>query len=217
MIRNGGSGILTVQPVGADTLDGNANQQLQIGESFVIVSNGSTGFNTFGYGQSSSFFYTQLALDVTGLGATITLTAAQAANVIQEYFGTLAANTTVILPPTVQLYVITNLTSGAYNLIFSTGAVGAATVAIPQNQSLIVVCDGTNVYNANSATISILPSLTLNPGSAANPSLNFVGNTTTGVYQPSSGQIGMALNGVSKLTLQSDGLHVIDGVRGGTF
>ena len=217
MIRNGGSGILTVQPVGSDTLDGNANQQLQIGESFVIVSNGSTGFNTFGYGQSSSFLYTQLALDVTGLGATITLTATQAANVIQEYFGTLAANTTVILPPTVQLYVITNLTSGAYTLKFSTGAVGAATVTIPQNQSLIVVCDGTNVYNANSATISILPSLTLNPGSAASPSLNFVGNTTTGIYQPSTGQVGMALNGVSKLTLQSDGLHVTDGVKGGTF
>ena len=217
MIRNNGTGILTVQPIGSDTLDGNSNQQLQIGESFVIVSNGSTGFNTFGYGQSTSFFFTQLALDVTGLGPTITLSSVQASNLIQEYYGTLAANTTVILPPTVQLYVITNLTSGAYNLIFSTGAVGAATVTIPQNQSLIVVCDGTNVYNANSATISILPSLTLNPGSAANPSLNFVGNTTTGIYQPSSGQMGMALNGVSKLTLQSDGLHVTDGISGGTF
>jgi hypothetical protein len=217
MIRNNGTGILTVQPVGADTLDGNVNQQLQIGESFVIVSNGSTGFNTFGYGQSATFFFTQLALDVTGLGPTITLSSTQASNLIQEYFGTLAANTTVILPPTVQLYVITNLTSGAYTLKFSTGAVGAATVTIPQNQSLIVVCDGTNVYNANSATISVLPSLTLNPGSAANPSLNFVGNTTTGIYQPSTGQIGMSLNGVSKLTLQSDGLHVTDGIKGGTF
>jgi hypothetical protein len=217
MIRNNGTGILTVQPVGADTLDGNVNQQLQIGESFVIVSNGSTGFNTFGYGQSATFFFTQLALDVTGLGPTITLSSTQASNLIQEYFGTLAANTTVILPPTVQLYVITNLTSGAYTLKFSTGAVGAATVTIPQNQSLIVVCDGTNVYNANSATISVLPSLTLNPGSAASPSLNFVGNTTTGIYQPSTGQIGMSLNGVSKLTLQSDGLHVTDGIKGGTF
>lgn len=217
MIRNNGTGILTVQPVGADTLDGNVNQQLQIGESFVIVSNGSTGFNTFGYGQSASFFFTQLALDVTGLGPTITLSSTQASNLIQEYFGTLAVNTTVILPPTVQLYVITNLTSGAFTLKFSTGAVGAATVTIPQNQSLIVVCDGTNVYNANSATISVLPSLTINPGSAANPSLNFVGNTTTGIYQPSTGQIGMSLNGVSKLTLESDGLHVIDGIKGGTF
>ena len=138
-------------------------------------------------------------------------------NVNQEYFGVLTVNADVILPPTVQLYVVTNVTTGSYSLTFGTGAIGAATVTIPQNQSLILVCDGTNVYNANSATISVLPSLTLNPGSSSNPSLNFLGNTNTGLYQPSSGQVGVALNGVSKLTLQSDGLHVADGVVGGTF
>lgn len=217
MIRNNGSGILTVQPTGTDTIDSNSNQQLQTTNSFVVVSNGSTGFNTFGLGQSTEYIYTQLAYDVTGAGATITLTPAEGANVIQEYFGTLAANTDVILPPTVQLYVVTNLTSGAYTLTFGTGAVGAAEVTIPQNQSLILVCDGTNVFNANSATISILPSLTLNPGSAANPSLNFLGDTTTGLYSPASGEVGLALSGVNKLTLESDGLHVVDGVVGGTF
>jgi hypothetical protein len=217
IIRNNGTGILTVQPAGADTIDGNANQQLQISESFVIVSNGSTGFNTFGYGQATQFSYTQLALDVTGLGPTITLSAAQAANQIQEYFGTLAANTTVIVPPTVQLYTITNDTSGAYTLTFSTGAVGASTVTVTQTQTLIIICDGTNVYNANSSAISTLPSLTLNAGSAAAPSLNFTGNTTTGFYLPSSGQLGWALSGVNKMTLTSTGLAVINGISGGSF
>jgi len=217
MIRNNGTGILTVQPVGSDTLNGNANQQLQITESFVIVSNGSTGFNTFGYGQATQFSYTQLALDVTGLGPTITLSAAQAANQIQEYFGVLAANTTVIVPPTVQLYTITNNTTGAYSLKFSTGAVGASTVTVSQTQTLIIICDGTNVYNANSSAISTLPSLTLNAGSAVAPSLNFTGNTNTGFYQPSSGQLGWSLNGVNKMTLTSSGLAVINGISGGTF
>jgi len=217
MIRNNGTGILTVQPVGSDTLNGNANQQLQITESFVIVSNGSTGFNTFGYGQATQFSYTQLALDVTGLGPTITLSAAQAANQIQEYFGVLAANTTVIVPPTVQLYTITNNTTGAYSLKFSTGSVGASTVTVSQTQTLIIICDGTNVYNANSSAISTLPSLTLNAGSAVAPSLNFTGNTNTGFYQPSSGQLGWSLNGVNKMTLTSSGLAVINGISGGTF
>lgn len=217
MIRNGGSGILTVQPVGTDTLDGNSNQQLQITESFVIVSNGTDGFNTFGYGQAIQFYFTQLAYDVTGLGPTATLSAAEASNVIQEYFGVLSQNLEIILPPTVQLYVITNNTTGAYNLSFGTGAVGGATVTIPQNQSLIVVCDGTNVYNANSATISILPSLTINPGSAANPTLNFLGDTDTGFYSPSSGQLGWSLNGTNKMTLSSTGLAVVNGISGGTF
>lgn len=217
MIRNNGTGILTVQPAGSDTIDGNANQQLQLTESFVVVSNGSNGFNTFGYGQATQFSYTQLALDVTGLGPTITLSAAQAANQIQEYFGTLAANTTVILPPTVQLYTITNNTTGSYTLKFSTGSVGASTVTIGQTQTLILICDGTNVYNANSSSISTLPSLTLGTGSAAAPSLNFTSNTTTGFYLPGTAQLGWSLAGVNKMTLSSTGLAVINGISGGTF
>jgi len=217
MIRNSGTGILTIQPVGADTIDGNGSQQLQLGESFVVVSNGSSGFNTFGYGQAVQFFYTQLAKDLTGLGPTVTLSSAEGSNVIQEYFGVLSSNIQIILPPTVQLYVVTNLTTGAFTLTFRTAASGAATVTIPQNQSLILVCDGTNVYNANSATISTLPSLTLNAGTAANPSLNYSGDTTTGMYQPSSGAVGWSLSGVAKMSIQADGLHVTDGIKGGTF
>lgn len=218
MIRNNGTGILTINPQGSDVIDdGLTSQQLQITESLVMVANGSTGFNTFGYGQAVNFYFTILSKVVTGLGSTIVLTASEASNVIQEYSGILAANTNVIFPSTVQLYTVTNLTTGAYNLTFGTGAVGAATVTIPQNQSLVVICDGTNVYNANSATISVLPSLTINPGSAAAPTLNFLGNTTTGLFQPASGQVGMALNGVQKLSLEANGLHVVDGILGGTF
>lgn len=217
MIRNNGTGILTITCDGSDTIDGNASQQLQLNESFVVVSNGTDGFNSFGYGQSASFFYTILAKVVTGLGATITLTSAEAANIIQEYTGVLSTNVSVIFPATVQIYTVTNLTTGAYTMTFKTAAVGGATVVIPQNQSLILVCDGTNVYNANSATISTLPSLTLGSGTAANPSLNYTGDTTTGYYRPSSGQLGFSLSGVSKMTLEADGLHVIDGIKGGTF
>ena len=217
MIRNNGTGILTVTCAGADTIDGNATQQLQLDESFVVVSNGTNGFNSFGYGQSASFFYTILSKVVTGLGATITLTAAEAANIIQEYTGVLSTNVSVIFPATVQIYTVTNLTTGAFTMTFRTAAVGGATVIIPQNQSLILVCDGTNVYNANSATISTLTSLTLGSGTAANPSLNYTGDTTTGYYRPSSGQLGFSLTGVSKMTLEADGLHVVDGIKGGTF
>lgn len=215
MIRNGGTGILTVQADGSDTIDGNSSQQLQLGESFVLVSDGAGSYSSFGYGQSATFFYTILSKNLTGLGASVTLTSVEAANNIQEYTGTLAANTTVIFPPTVQLYTVTNLTSGSYTLTFSTGS--GATVTIPQSQSLILICDGTNVYNANSATISVLPSITLDPGSAANPSLNYSGDVTTGIYSPANGQVGIALGGVSKLILASDGLHVTDGISGGTF
>lgn len=217
MIRNNGTGILTITCDGSDTIDNNVSQQLQLNESFVVVSNGTDGYNSFGYGQSASFFYTILSKVLTGLGATVTLTTAEAANIIQEYSGVLSSNVNVIFPSTVQLYTVTNLTTGAYSLTFRTAAVGGSTVTIPQAQTLILICDGTNVYNANSATVSSLAALTLNAGTAAAPSLNYTGDTTTGFYRPSSGQLGFSLTGVSKMTLEADGLHVVDGIKGGVF
>jgi len=215
MIRNGGSGILTLTPSGTDTIDGNSTQQLQLTESLVIVSNGVNGYNTFAYGRSNTFAYTQLAKTVTG--GTDTLTAVEYANVVQEYFGALTSNQIIVLPSTVQIYYLNNQTTGSYSLTFKTSAIGAATVTVPQGQTLTVVCDGTNVYNSSSASGGTVTSLTINQGSAAAPSLNFTGNTNTGMYQPATNQVGFALNGSNALTLTTSGLFVPAGIAGGTF
>lgn len=214
MIRNNGTGILTVTPAGANTIDGNASAQLQLAESFVLVSNGSTGYNSYGYGQSATFVYTQLSKVVTG--GTVTLTVVEATNTIQAYTGVLTSNCTVILPPTVQLYSLQNKTTGSFTLTFSTGASGASTVTLPQNQTFIAICDGTNVYNAQTATSSGT-TITLQAGSVTTPSLNFLSNLTTGLYLPASNQIGFAVNGSIGMILSSAGLAVTNGISGGTF
>lgn len=214
MIRNGGTGILTVNASGSDTINGDASAQLQIGESFVICSDGTSGYNTFGYGRSTEFFYTQLAKVVTG--GTVTLTATEASNIIQEYTGVLTSNCTVILPPTVQLYSLQNKTTGSYTLTFSTGTGGASTIVLDQNQTVIAICDGTNVYNSQTSSSGIT-SLTLNNGTAGAPSLNFVGSTNTGVYLVGSGQLGFAAAGTNAMTLTTTGLLVPVGIPGGTF
>jgi hypothetical protein len=215
IIRNGGTGVLTLTPTGIDTIDGNANMQLQLTESVVIVSNGSTGFNTYAYGRSNSFAFTQLALTVTG--GTLTLTSAQGSNIIQEYAGTLTSNQIVVLPSTVQLYSLQNGTTGSYSLTFKTAVVGGSTVTVGQGQTAFVVCDGTNVYSTTSNTSSSFTSATLAPGSVTAPSLNFQGNTTTGLYLPASNQIGFAVNGTNGMTLTSSGLTVTNGISGGVF
>lgn len=221
MIRNNGTGILTLTPQGAETIDGNASAQLQLTESLVIVSDGSAGFNTFGYGRSSDFYYTILSRAVTG--GTVVLTNAEASNIIQEYTGVLLSNCTVILPSTVQLYSLNNLTTGSYTLTFSTGATGATTLTLPQNQTALAICDGTNVYSASTASIGVLSSLTLSAGSAAAPSLNFTSNLTTGLYLPASNQIGFTAAGVNAATISSTGLSVVNavtalgGISGGAF
>lgn len=215
MVRNGGSGIVTLTPSGTDTIDTNANQQLQLTESLVIVSNGIDGYSTFAYGRSNTFAYTQLAKTV--ITGTYTLTAVEYANVVQEYFGALTGNVIVVLPSTVQIYYLNNQTTGSFSLTFKTSAVGGATVTVPQGQTLTVVCDGTNVYNSSSASGGSITTLTIGAGSAAAPSLNFTGNTNTGMYQPATNQVGWSLNGSNAMTLTATGLAVPAGISGGTF
>lgn len=214
MIRNNGTGILTITPQGTDTVDGNANQQLQLTESLVIVCNG-TGWNTFGLGRSNSFVYTQLALSITG--GTTTLTSAQAANTIQEYSGVLTSNQIIIVPSTVQLYTFTNNSTGAFSLTIKTSVFGGATVVVPQGDSLVVICDGTNVYNAASGSSSSLTSLTLGNGSLAVPSLKFTGDLNTGLYLPATGQLGFVINNALAGYFSSAGFFSTNGIKGGGF
>jgi hypothetical protein len=214
IIKNDGTGILNVVPGGSDTIDGEVSKQLQIAESCVVVTDGTT-FYSYAYGQSATFFFTQLTKSVTG--GVVTLTSNEAASIIQEYIGTLTSNCTVILPPTVQLYSFRNDTSGAFSLTFSTGASGALTVSLPQNQTILAICDGTNVYNAQTSTSSFINALTLGNGSAAAPSLSFTGSATTGLYLAAANQLGFAVAGVNAGTLAATGLRLPVGIIGGAF
>ena len=215
MVRNGGSGILTLTPDGTDTIDTLASQQLQLTESLVIVSNGVDGYSTFAYGRSNTFAYTQLSKLVTG-GVT-TLTAVEYANVVQEYTGALLSNQIIVLPSTVQIYYLNNQTTGSYLLTFQTSAVSAATVDVLQGETLTVICDGTNVFNASSASGGAVTSLTIDPGSAAAPSLNFTGDVTTGLYQPANSEIGFAVGASNVATITSSEFLIPVGISGGTF
>jgi hypothetical protein len=217
MIRNGGTGILTVTPSGTDTIDGNSSVQLQIDESFVLVSNGTSGFSTFGYGQSAQFFFTILSKVIPTGATTVTLTASEASNTIQEYTGALTANCVVYLPSTVQIYSLQNKTTNSFSLTFRTVAVGASTVIVPQGQTFLVICDGTNVYNTQASISGGTTVLTLPNGSYTNPSLNFVGDTSTGLYLSATGTLGFAIGGVSAGTMSSSGLLFPVGITGGTF
>jgi hypothetical protein len=224
-IKNNGTGILTITPAGTDTIDGNSNQQLQLTESISLVSNGSN-WNSFGYGRSNAFAYTLLSLSVTG--GTLTLSSTQASNTIQSYSGTLTANQIIVVPSTVQLYTITNTTTGAFTFTVKTAVSGGTSVVIPQNSSIVLICDGTNVYNAASgASSSFTSSITISDGLAASPSIQFNSETTTGIYHPTTGQFGIAVLGTSIgyffKSGSNTGLNVtgtgtfISGIGGGAF
>jgi len=214
-IKNNGTGVLTITPAGAETIDGNASQQLQLAESISLVSNGAN-WNSFGIGRSNTFAYTQLALSVTG--GTLTLSSVQAANTIQVYSGELTSNQIVVVPSTVQLYTFTNNTrNSSYSFTVKTAVSGGATVTVPQGTSLVLICDGTNVYNAASGSSSTIGSLTVGDGSLATPSIRFNSDANTGIYLAATGQLGFVVANALAGYFSSTGLTVTNGISGGTF
>ena len=140
----------------------------------------------------------------------MTLTATEAANVIQKYTGTLSGNVTVNIPQVIQVYYITNQTDGTgagYEITFTTGISGAATATVPAGQQVILLCDSVNVFNASTVAAGA-STLSLVNGTAAVPSLNFASETDTGVYRPASGEFGITILGNQRLNVTATGIDV---------
>jgi hypothetical protein len=218
MVRNSGSGALTVAGSGGNTINGSSSIILQPTDSAMIVSSGTT-FYTVGLGKSTLFNFTQLTKAITS-GA-YTLTSTEASNVVQKYTGTLTGNVTVTLPSTVQVYYMINATNaGAYTVTFTTGSGSVATV--PVNGQSILVCDSVNILNANTY-LAGLTGFSLSDGNVGSPSLNFVNESSTGIYRAASGQFNVSVLGSNILTIAASGITVTGtgtfsgGISGGTF
>lgn len=220
LIKNAGTGTLTVSGSGGELIDGSASKAFAPNESAFIVCTGTT-FVTIGYGVSTQFEYGVLTKTVTT--GTYTLTASEAANTIQIYNGTLTGNVTIVVPPVVNFYIISNqCTAGGFTLTIETGAVGASTATVPAGGQASLICDGTNLLNANT-TQAGGTSFSLVNGTAGSPSLNFGSETNTGVYRPGAGRFGISILGSLVLDITSSGINVTgtgnftSGISGGTF
>ena len=222
VVRNGGTGTLTVSPTGGDLINGSAVVALQPADSCFVTCSG-TAFFTIGLGKSTQFNFTQLTKAVTT--GTVTLTSSEASNVIQKYTGTLSGNVTIQIPPTIQVYYVTNQTDGTgsnYTITFETGVPGGATATVPAGEQVILLCDSVNVLNASTVAAGAT-SLSLVDGTASTPSLNFAAETNTGIYRPGSFEIGMSVNGSQRFGLTNLGLTITGsgtfsaGVSGGSF
>lgn len=218
LFKNNGSGSFTITCTGAELIDGNSSKTFNPSESAFIVCTG-TGYVTIGYGVSSQFAFTVLTKNVTG--GSVTLTNNEAANNIQEYVGNLVSNVTVTFPPVVNLYVISNqVTDNGFTFTVTTG-LGYSAV-IPPGQQATLICDGTNFFNANTVQAGA-SSVSLVDGTVGTPSLNFAGETSTGIYRPSAGQLAISVLGTKRVGVTSTGVSVTGtgtfsgGIQGGTF
>jgi hypothetical protein len=220
LFKNNGTGTVTVGTTSGQDIDGESNKAFDPGESAFIVSTG-TEYVTVGYGVSTQFEFGVLTKPV--VSGTYTLTANEAANTIQIYTGTLTGNVTIIVPPVVNLYIISNqCNAGAFTLTISTGAVGGSTATVPAAGQATLVCDATNILNANT-TQAGGTSFSLVNGSAASPSLNFGSEINTGIYRPGAGRFGISVLGNQIVDVDANGVDVTGtgnftaGISGGAF
>jgi hypothetical protein len=220
LLKNNGTGTFTINCTGSDTIDKQSTKTFQPNESAFVVCNGST-YLTVGYGTSNTFFFTALTKNITT--GTYTLSTSEAQSIIQEYVGNLTGNVTIVYPPVVALYVISNqVTSNGFSLTVTTGASGATSVVVPASQQVSLICDGVNFYNANTVQAGSVSTSLVN-GSASAPSLYFTTEPNTGIYRVGAGDLGIAVLGSNIAQFISSGLVIAGtgvfsgGVGGGVF
>lgn len=201
--KNGGSGSITVTPSGIDTIDGAASLVLAPNDACLIYSAGAANhWYSVGFGHQVSFAFTQLVKNVAG-GTDVTLTSSECSNKVMTFTGLLTANINVIVTNTVSVYYVLNNTSGAFTLTIKTAAGTGA--AIQQGTHDIVVCDATNVARAVTNTAA---TTAFAAGSVASPSITFVGNTNTGVYSPTTNQVGISAGATNSAIFTNIGVQI---------
>lgn len=151
-VRNGGTGDLTIDPNSSELINGASTLTLSPGDSCIIVTDG-VEFWTIGFGQAAVYAFSVLQIDISGSG-NYTLSIAELNKTAYIFTGTLTGNRDIIVPTTVQQYWVSNQTSGSYALGIKTAAQSPA-VTVAQGARAILYCDGTNVVDADTATIAI--------------------------------------------------------------
>jgi hypothetical protein len=156
LLTNVGTGTLTLNAnTFGSTIDDMTSKMIQPFESMFVVCDGTEWFSV-GYGRSTAFEFTQLAVDVSTLGSTATITSAQAANKLWYFYGTAASDITVTIPAVASVYFVRVGGIGAGNeLTFTTG--GGSSLGITPNQSYTIYCDGTNVVAAQTVAVKVKP------------------------------------------------------------
>ncbi len=178
-LRNSGSGQVAVTPTGSVQIDGTAPLPFQPGESAIIASDG-TNFYTIGFGQAATFAFDYTVIDVPGSGD-YTLTSTELNRVAYRFTGVLTGARNIIIPATVQQYWIDNRTTGSFT--FTVKVSGTTGVTLSTNERGIFYCDGSDLLDADTASIGV-PISIANGGTgatSAGAALINLGGTSTGI------------------------------------
>ena len=208
LVRNNGTGALTIDPYSTQTIDGNTSVIFYPSDSATIVFDATTGnYFTVGFARQSTVAYTAATYDVDSVvGSTLSLVSF--APTIQTYVafsGTRTTDLTIELPAITQLYVVNNNTGAvAYDLIFQVAGSLSTPLLIGNGVTALILSDG--------ATLSILASQSAagtylaNDGSESTPAFSFTSDTSSGMYLIGNHHLGLSAHGTKMLDLNASNL-----------
>lgn len=203
--RNSGSGILTIIPDGVETINGEVQLELNPGDScFLFADEDESNWSTVGLGRNSEFSFSTLVIDISA-GFDIDVSSVDAENKIIFLQGTPGASTSVNFPPVPSVYWIRNNATGPETVFLGIAGVASFVLQIAAGQQLEVVVTATTI---NPATDFAVVGPVLFPfGSAAVPSITFVGDTATGFFHDPVDPIVGFTNGTN-LIFFGDGITI---------
>jgi hypothetical protein len=158
-VRNAGTGTLTLTPPGAEQVDSQATLILNPGDSCIVITDG-TDFYTVGLGGSATIAFDFVQIDVSGSGDFI-LSGVQLNRISYQFIGALTGNRRVVVPNSIQQYWVDNSTTGAFTFEVGTAA-QVTNIQVVQNNRSILYCDGTEVVDAETGTLT--PPITIGQG-----------------------------------------------------
>lgn len=207
MIRNGGTGTLTVAAPATRTINGSSNEAFYPSDSAVIIYENTTGnFFTVGLPRQAAISYTSATYDVDAIVGN-TLNLVTFAPAIQTYVapsGTRAVDLDVTLPAITQIYAINNATGqSGYDVTFQISGSTQAPLAFANGVTAILLSDGNNLYIlTQTSTTTFLGA----NGSAAAPTFSFLSDPDTGMYLNATSNLRFSANSTDMLTLNATNL-----------
>lgn len=204
MLRNSGTGALSLTPQGLSTINGQGVVTFNPGDSAIVAFNKTTGnFYTIGLTNQSAVTLTASTYDVDSVvGNTLSLVG-NAPN-IQTYValsGTRTQNLDVELPAITQLYVVNNNTNqSGYNVTFQVSGSSQAPVPISTGVVSLLLSDGLNIYTLTSVGASTFFAA---DGTAAAPSFSFLNDLATGLYLKSTSVLGISAGGTEMIAVDN--------------
>jgi hypothetical protein len=181
-VRNGGTGDLTIDPQGLETVNDAASLTLQPGDSATLMTDGINWY-TLGLGQDATFAFDYTSINVAGLSGNYVLGGSELNRIAYQFTGALAGDIDIVVPKTVQQYwVYNNTTGGSYTLRVKTSTQTPG-VLVARGARAILYCDGSVVVSAETGGIAT-PVAILDGGTGATTAggaLINLGGTTTGI------------------------------------